>query len=316
MLSRVANSIYWLSRYIERAENVARFIDVNYNMSLGQVDGVMDVWSSLVYTTGDHDKFEELYEGTTRENVLNFLAFDSRNPNSIFSCVRAARENARSVRESITMAMWEQVNRFYLVVKNAATNAQGLSDTVAFCEAVRIASHSLVGTAYTTMSHGEAWHFLQLGRLLERADKTSRIVDVQYFLLLPSTEDVGTSLDIVRWSALLKSTSALGMYRRVYGRIEPGDVAAFLLLNGQFPRAVRFCLAGCHDSMRQITGSAPRSFRYTSEKMLGKLSTDFDYTSIDDVVDQGMHEFIDDLQTRLNEIGKTIHEDFFRIPNA
>lgn len=314
MLSRVANSIYWMSRYIERADNVARFIDVNYNMALGQGEGVLDVWSSLVYTTGDHESFKELYGQPTQENVLNFLAFSEENPNSIYSCVRSARENARAVRETITGEMWEHVNRFYLLVQAAAQSGAGLNDPVEFCRSVRNASHSLVGTAYTTLSHGEAWHFLRLGRLLERADKTSRIVDVQYYLLLPKTEDVGSSLDIVRWSALLRSASALGMYRRMYGRIEPRDVAEFLLLNGEFPRAVRFCLMRCHDSISQITGSQPRTFRIKAEKLVGRLATDFDYTSVDDVIDRGMHEFIDDLQTSLNNIGNAIHEDFFTVP--
>ena len=209
MLSRVADSVYWMSRYVERAENVARFIDVNFNLTLGEGTNLGNQWEPLVDTTGDHRAFSRRYSAATRETVLQFLAFDSSNPNSILSCVTAARENARTIRETITSPMWEHVNRFYLMVKSAARSQATAAIPTGFCDAVKNASHSLVGTTYTTMSHGEAWHFLRLGRLLERADKTSRIVDVQYFLLLPQAEDVGSSIDIARWSALLKSASAL-----------------------------------------------------------------------------------------------------------
>ena len=217
MLSRVANSVYWMSRYIERAENVARFIDVNYHLTLGEGEAFVDRWSPLVYTTGDHERFEEQHGIATRENVLQFLAFSKDNPNSILSCVSAARENARAIRETITSPMWTHINRFYLMMLDAARNDRDLSDPGALCDAVKNASHSLVGTTYTTMSHSEAWNFLKLGRLLERADKTSRIADVQYFLLLPSAEDVESPLDVLRWSALLRSTSALEMYRKTHG---------------------------------------------------------------------------------------------------
>lgn len=314
MLSRVANSVYWMSRYLERAENVARFIDVNYNLTLGEGTAFNDRWAPLVFTTGDHEQFEERFSVASCENVVQFLAFDTENPNSIASCVAAARENARTIRETITSPMWEHVNRFYLLVMSAAESGEGLRDAVSFCKAVRDASHSLVGTTYTTMSHGEAWHFLRLGRLLERADKTSRIADVQYYLLLPKAEDVGSSLDIVRWSALLKSASALEMYRRGHGSIVPKKVAQFLLLDKHFPRSVHFCVRGAQDSICAITGSQPQTYRVDTEKLIGRLASEFVYTSIDDIIARGMHEFIDEFQTSLNQVGEAIHDDFFTVP--
>ena len=314
MLSRVANSVYWMSRLIERAENVARFIDVNYNLTLGDGSAFANQWEPLVYTTGDHDLFKESYDAATRDNVLRFLAFDKENSNSIISCVLSARENARTIRETITSPMWEHINRFYLMIKAAAGDSSILQDPSSFCDAVRNASHTLVGTTYTTMSHGEAWHFLRLGRLLERADKISRIADVQYYLLLPRPEDVGTSLDVVRWSALLRSNSALEMYRRVHGAIEPQRVAEFLILDRNFPRSIRFCLIGAQHSLSEITGSKPGTFRLRTEQLIGRLSSEFDYMSIDEIIQQGMHEFIDAFQIRVNNIGNAIHEDFFTVP--
>ncbi len=313
MLSRVAASVYWISRYVERAENVARFIDVNFNLTLGDSTPLSEQWAPLVSTTGDSELFAKLYGNASRENVLEFLAYDDRNPNSILSCVQNARENARSIRETITVPMWHEINRFYLLVNEAARDIGGLTEPNEFCDAVKNASHTLLGLTYATMSHGEAWHFARMGRLMERADKTSRIVDVQYFLLLPSAEDVGTSLDVARWSALLRSTSALTMYRRVHGRITPERVAQFLILDHNFPRSMHFCLIGAQDSLRKITSSEIGTFSCLTEKLMGRLRTDLDYTSIEDVIQEGMHEYIDAFQTRLNQIGDAIHQDFFRL---
>ena len=240
MLSRVAESVYWMCRYVERAENVARFIDVNYNITLGESDTLGNQWAPLVYTTGDQDDFQERFGEPTREKVLKFLLFDEQNPNSIISCASAARENARTIREIIPSVVWEQLNKFYMMVRSAAGFTTTLDQPQEFCERVRLASHMIVGATDATMSHGEAWHFSRFGRLLERADKTSRIVDVQYYILLPDARDVGSTLDVVRWSALLKSASALVMYRRQHGKIEPERVADFLILDRDFPRAMHF----------------------------------------------------------------------------
>lgn len=311
MLSRVADSIYWMSRYIERAENVARFIDVNHNITLGEAANNGQQWAPLVYTTGDQELFKKLYGEPERDTVLRFLAFDDRNPNSILSCISSARENARTVRESITAPMWEQVNRFYLMVRAAAQSGAALVEPTAFCDEVKLSSHALVGHTYSTMSHGEAWHFSRVGRLLERADKTSRIVDVQYFHLLPTVGDVGSPLDLVRWNALLRSTSALTMYRRVHGRILPDKVADFLVLDRDFPRAMRFCIMRCQHSIEEITGSKPGTFTCRTAQLAGRLRSEMDYTAIEDVIREGLHEYIDRFQRLSNGIGQALQEDFF-----
>ncbi|MCA9262560.1 MAG: alpha-E domain-containing protein [Planctomycetales bacterium] len=311
MLSRVANSVYWLNRYVERAENVARFIDVNYNLTLGDDDALEDQWAPLVFTTGDQDDFAERYGDMTRENVLKFLMFDAANSNSILACVAQARENARTIREVMSSVVWEQLNKFYLMVSSAAQFNTTYEQPQDFCERVRLASHLIVGAQDATTSHGEAWHFARLGRLLERADKTSRIVDVQYYILLPDAHDVGTALDVIRWSALLKSASALEMYRRRYGKIVPSCVADFLILDRQFPRSMHFCLTKAQESLRNITGSVSGTFRNASEQRMGRLCSSLDYTHVDDIIRTGLHEYVDDFQRQLNEVGSEIHNDFF-----
>lgn len=313
MLSRVADSVYWMSRYVERAENVARFIDVNHNLSLELGDTVGEQWAPLVFTTGDADLFLARYPEVSRESVIQFLAFDRENPNSILSCVQKARENARTIRENISSAMWEEINKFYHMVRSAAKAGEISEQPFEFCNQVKLASHLLIGITDSTMSHGEAWHFGRIGRLIERADKTSRIVDVKYFILLPDPRDVGSSLDVVQWSALLRSASALEMYRRVHGRISPERVADFLILSREFPRSIHFCVIKSQESLAEITGSALGTFANLVEQRTGRLRAELDYTSVANIIDRGLHEYIDDLQTQLNDIGQAIFDDFFRV---
>ncbi len=311
MLSRVASYIYWLNRYIERAENYARFIEVNLNLSLDLPRGTIEQWEPLVATTGDHEAFVGRHGKATKDNVLHFLIADHENANSILSCLLGARENARSVREIISSEMWEQVNRFYLMVKDAVTGCMSSHSLHAFLGEVKAESHLLWGITDATMSHGEGWHFAQLGRLLERADKTSRILDVKYFILLPTAEEVGTPFDMIQWSDLLKSASALEMYYKRYGRIAPDDVAAFLILDPTFPRAIRYCLIKSEDSLHAISGSERGSYQNMAKKRLGRLRAELDFVDIEDCVTRGLHEFVDDFQTRLNRVGEAIFETFF-----
>jgi uncharacterized alpha-E superfamily protein len=316
MLSRVAESIFWMSRYIERAENVARFIDVNMQlaMDLGP-QGLRgpEQWTPLVVTTGDSELFSELYGQPDRQKAIEFLTFDDRNPNSIVSCLGMARENARTVREMISSPMWEELNKFFLTVRAARSNGNILNTAYEFFNEVKLSSHLLEGITVATMSHGEAWHFARMGRLIERADKTSRILDVKYYMLLPDAEDVGTPLDTVQWSALLESASALEMYRKRFGRIAPTDVADFLILNREFPRAIHFCLIKAEDSLLSITGRERGLFRTLPEQRLGRLRAQLDYTQIGEIIEQGLHEFIDAFQLQLNLVGDAIHETFFAI---
>ena len=202
MLSRVAESIYWMTRYIERAENVARFVDVNLNLMLDFPGSSDQQWQPLVDITGDTEDFKERYGEASQASVIRFLTFDTKNSNSILSSVRAARENARSVREIISSSMWEHLNQSYLMLTAAASRRREISDPHELFSSVKTASQAFTGITDTTMTHNEGWHFCRLGRQLERADKTSRILDVKYFLLLPKVDDVGTTVDDVQWAAV------------------------------------------------------------------------------------------------------------------
>jgi uncharacterized alpha-E superfamily protein len=295
-----------MARYVERAENVARFIDVNHNLSLDQGETLSDQWAPLVFTAGDQEAFFRRHGQATRENVLNFLTFDLENPNSILACLSQARENARTAREIISSDMWEELNRFYLLARDAAQHG-GNTDHDFFCQ-IKRSSYLLIGTTDVTMSHGEAWHFAQMGRLLERADKTSRILDVKSFLLLPQAAELEATFDVTQWSALLRSTSALEMYRREHGRTSPQKVIDFLLLNRRFPRSVRYCLGVAEDSLHAITRTPANRFTNRAEQELGRLRSELDFTSVDDVMRAGLHAFIDAVQRGINKTGEAIYQ--------
>ena len=311
MLSRVAEAVYWMARYIERAENLARFIDVTLNLQLDQPAGGDANWAPLVRVTGDDDVFAERYGEATKDNVIHFLALDREYPNSIISALTAARENARTVRETISSEAWEQVNEFYHFVKDASFTEEAVRSPWEFFDHVKRCSHLFNGVTDATMSHGMGWNFLNVGRMLERADKTSRILDVKYFTLLPRVTDVGTTIDDLQWSSVLRSVSGLEMFRKRYRMITIERVIEFFLLDRAFPRAVQCCLIQADKSLHEITGTPEGAFSNSAEQQSGRLRSDLAFTDVDSIVHQGMHEFIDRLQTRINDVGDAIFETFF-----
>ena len=311
MLSRVAESIYWMSRYVERAENVARFISVNLHLSLDLPGEADQQWLPLVVTTGDEQTFADRYDAGTKSEVIQFLTFDRSNSNSILSCLDSARANALSARDIISLEMWEHINRFYLMLKDSAGVQAALDNPYDFYEQIRVSGQQFMGVTDATMTHGEAWHFCRLGRSIERADETSRILDVKYFILLPTLHDVGTPYDDIQWSALLRSASAFEMYRQRHGRILPARVVDFLVLDREFPRAVLYCLTKANESLHAISGSALGSFSNDPEQLLGQLRAELAYARAEEIIAHGLHEFVDGLQRRLNLVGDAIYESFF-----
>lgn len=313
MLSRVASSIFWLSRYVERAENIARILDVNIHMTLDLPSSFQEQWAPLIRITADDEIFAEHFGEPTQETVTRFLLFDRDYPNSILSCLRAARENARAIRDAITSEMWEQLNDFYHLVNNAYSDPGVLDSPHDLLDQIKKESHQFIGIVHALYTHGEGYHFSRLGRSIERADKTSRILDVKYFVILPSVSIVGTPYDGIQWAAVLKSISSLEMYRKKFGRISPDRVVEFLLLDHEFPRSVRFCLGNAEHSLHAITGTPMGTYRNKAEQRLGQLSSEMSYTSSSEIIDSGLHEFLDSLQGKLNGLDDAINETFFAL---
>ncbi|MCZ8154922.1 MAG: alpha-E domain-containing protein [Leptospira sp.] len=321
MLSRVAESVFWLNRYIERAENYSRFIDVNHQLSLDLNHDFPNQWLPLVYTTGDADEYNKKYSEVNPANVIKFMTFDEENPNSIYNCLSRARENARTIRENISTAMWEVLNEFYLSVKdyrktymdNPETRGDGISsDLSEFLSSVRRNCHSFYGCSDATIAHDEVWNFSLLGRFLERADKTTRILDMKYFILLPSVQDVGSTLDLLQWLSLLKSASAHEMYNRVYKKVHPNDIAEFLILNDTLPRSIVFCLQEIEESLDKISGTKEGLPKNEAQIATSKYLTSLRAESIESIFDKGLHEYLDLIQIELNQIGEKIVERFFK----
>ena len=311
MLSRTANAIYWMSRYLERVDNVARFIQVNIHLILDlRLENDDICWRSLVSASGDDELFAERYDETTRDNVLHFLTFDKRNPNSILSCIHKARENARSVREIISCEMWGCINELFHLMHEYHRKRK-IEMFQAFFEKIRMASHLYMGLVENTMSHSEEWHFARVGRMLERADKTARILDVKYFLLLPSLEYIDSPYDSVEWSAVLKSVNAFETYRKQYHRINYKNVADLLIFDTVFPRSITYCVETAKKSLKVITDLLNvRVYAHTELQRIRKLLGD---SNVQEVLTNGLHEFIDLFQFKLNVLDVAIQNSFFAI---
>ena len=209
--------------------------------------------------------------------------------------------------------MWEHINKFYLSVIDCG-GLDAVSDDLAdFYSSVSSTGQQFTGVTDATMTQGEGWHFCRLGRMIERADKTSRILDVKYFILLPQPSDVGTPYDDIQWMALLRSASALEMYRQRHGVLTPRNVVAFLILDREFPRAVLHCLTNANEALHCISGSKLGGFTNPAEQRLGQLRAKLAYSNADDIIGSGLHEFIDHLQEELNQVGESISETFFAL---
>jgi uncharacterized alpha-E superfamily protein len=300
-----------MSRFIERAENTARFIDVNFRLIL---DIPMDIalqWEPMIRVTGDSDLYNKRYHRYNQENVLNFLVFDRNYMNSVVSCVNQARENARTMREIISTEMWQCINEFYLFLLNPMAIGEAFMSPNSFFTKIKNHSQLLAGLAESTMVHNEGWHFSRMGRFLERADKTSRILDVKYFILLPRSDYVGTAYDALHWAALLRSASALDMYRKQFHEITPSNIAQFLFFESDFPRSVKYCLRECDTSIHDITGAPLGSYSTLAERQLGMLRAEIDYADVAEIIQTGLHEYIDTFQLKLNKVGDSISSSFF-----
>jgi uncharacterized alpha-E superfamily protein len=314
MLSRVAESMFWMSRYVERAENVGRFIDVNCNLTLDSTQRQDDQWQALVNTTGDHEEFAKQYKSATKENVIHFLTFDRKNLNSIYCCVRAARENARTVREVISSDMWEQINTFYLMLNETSAEKKALENPYDFFNQVKMASHLILGVTDSTLSHGEGWNFCRLGRFIERTDKTSRILDVKFYMLQsPYAKPVAESQEDIQWGAVLKSASALEMYRKKYRRIDPSRVVEFLMLDSEFPRSILFCMKTAQKSLSALRSDSHGDVAGKAEELISVTCRELSSTKVEKILEVDLHQYLDKLQTHLNDVGSAIHEAFFGV---
>ncbi|MEN3370189.1 MAG: hypothetical protein V7609_2332 [Verrucomicrobiota bacterium] len=315
MLSRVADSLYWMSRYIERAENNARIADVNLQMLLDLTNqhesDPQQQWDPIISSLEENELFASLYDKPDGKAVIDFVSLQKKNPNSIQSCLTLARENARTTSEQVSSEMWEQINRLYLFVKSDAAKKLVRTSPYEFFKRIILGSHLFQGITDATMTHGEGWDFIRIGRLLERADCTSRILDVKYHILLPSGEKVGGNIDTIQWMSVLKSCSALEAYRKVYvGQVAPWKVAEFVITHSAFPRSIRFSVDCFDAALHHISGSNETNYANEAERLSGRLRSELDYAAIGDIFKFGLHEYLEQIQDRLAEINHALHATY------
>jgi len=317
MLSRVANSLYWMSRYTERAENIARLVDTNLQLLLDfrnlDEKRLAQYWLPIIQASGDEEAFFKLHPKATGPAVTEFLVFQEENPSSIIQCISQARENARMVRDQITVELWEELNGLYLFVRSPEARDMWKRSPSDFFAQIKASSLLVIGISSSTLTRNEGWWFIQAGQFIERADKTSRILDVR-FQSLPDrgAPETISQAETVEWSAILHSCSAWDAYKAIYGAdVHPRHVAEFLVLNEDFPRSVRFCAEELNTALRRLSGVAEGRFQNDAERHAGRLLAELQFSTVDEIFERGLHRYLDDLQTKLNTIGDSLFSAYF-----
>ncbi len=313
MLSRTADHLFWMSRYVERAENTARLLDVNYQTALlPQSDAVaLAGWQGLVSTSELMPAYTEKYGAVNARDVMNFMVRDESNSSSILSCLTAARENARAVRGTLTTEVWETHNETWLEVRRNLNNGVFERDPAAFFEWVKFHSHLSRGVTNGTMLMDEALYFMRLGTFLERADNTARLMDVkfqtEYGEFHGAVGEKDEEYDFYHWSAVLRSVAGFENYRKVYRDvIKPELVADLMILRPDMPRSL---LASLNEVVINLGMLATERSNDTLRRA-GKLCAELKYGHIDEILDTGLHAFLTQFLDRVNDLGSHISRDF------
>jgi len=298
-----------MARYMERAENIARLLDVNYRLSLmpQPSDQLDKAWAATLRIMGLDELYWEKYDEITPENVFDLMIFDRENLSSIWNCLRAARENAHAVRGTITSELWETMNGTWLKMRDFTPAALADIEVSEFFEWVKYRSHLSRGVTIGTMLQDEAWRFTRIGTYLERADNTARILDVKYQLLLPAGEVEGGAADYYQWSALLRSVSAFEVYRKVYrDLITPARVAELLLLRADMPRSLARCMREVYGNLRKVGNNRSAE----TERRAGEMDASLRFGRVDDIMRGGLHNYLVKVLARIQDLSNRIANDF------
>lgn len=308
MLSRTADHLFWMARYTERAENMARMLDVNMQTQLlpQSAEAAEQGWRAVLGISELQPAFDEKYGLLTRKDVIDFMVRDPENPSSIAVCLTHARENARAVRGTLTTEVWETQNTTWLEMNHLLRDGILERDPGEFFEWVKHRSHLSRGVTIGTMLKDEAFYFIRLGTFLERADNTARLIDVKFHgasrELLTATD-----MDFYHWAAVLRSVSAFETYRKAYRDvITPERVAELLILRGDMPRSLMACLAEVVNNLEQVRNDVSRE----TERFAGRLHADLQFNSIEDIMRHGLHDFLTDFLEQIYDLGNRVSRDF------
>ena len=313
MLSRVADSLYWMSRYLERAEHTARLLDVNLNQMLESAQYADLRWERLYRSL----RVPALESGPDEAyRVSQSLTFDTENRASIVSCLASARENARQVREQISSEMWEQLNRLYLRVKRSTIEEIWHAQPHMFLAGVKQGVQLFQGVTDATMNHSEGWHFIRVGCYIERASQTSTLLDVHFRSLMEIQEPfTNASLDYMSWVGLLRSCASFESYCKVYtANFQPNQIAEFLLLNAETPRSLRFAATMMQGALQTITKITTVRNAGRVERLAGRLRASLDYDQIDEIMGGSMHSYLENIQFQCRQINEAIYQVYITYP--
>jgi uncharacterized alpha-E superfamily protein len=315
MLSRTAADLYWMSRYLERAENLARMLEVSYSLSLmpqaGRSDGRAELAMSLL-AAGTLDDYHRRHGELNVEYMLHFFALDERNPGSIYCCLRAARSNAHAVRGRITADMWENINATWLEMRNIADKGLARYGINSFCEWVKERSHLFRGATAGTIMRNDAYGFIRLGTFLERADNTLRLLDARYEMFGEESEEVSdnSARGYYQWSALLRALSSFEAFNEIY-RTAPGaeQVSEMLLLRADVPRSLHACV----EELAQLLASLPGDNGRPAQRLAAELSARLRFTGIEEILASGLHQWLTHYIGQINHLGQSVHDSYLEV---
>jgi uncharacterized alpha-E superfamily protein len=305
LLGRTASGLYWMHRYIERAENMARIVDAGLRMALTRTSAASEEWSSVVSSAGVRPGFEARHRAFTATNVADFLLRERENPSSVLSCIEAARSNARMVRTALTRDAWESVNEAWMALTGVLAQPLMESELPPVLDHIKRETSLIRGAFHGTMLRNEIFNFCRIGTCIERSDNTARILDVKYYVLLPSVSYVGTTLDNYQWESILRSVSAHRSYRWVYdGQYRPGQIADYLILDGRMPRSLQYCYRNIVENLDFLAKDygARQPSNVSAAATLSRLAS----LGIDAIMDLGLHEFLSDFIAQNNKLGAEI----------
>ena len=309
MLGKTAGGLLWMFRYMERCENLARLVETGQRIALTRPDRADSEWSSLLQTASSRDAFDAQHDEVTGEAVIDWLLRSKDNPASVINCIAQARTNARLVRTAITREVWESVNEAWMVLGRELSGRVSMRDLQRVLGVIRQRSAFVRGALHGTMLRNDIYDFARLGTFMERADATARLLDVKYYVLLPSAAGVGSSLDNAQWEVILRAVSAEGAYRMVHGRVRvASDIARFLMLDKRQPRSLSFC----YDKIGANLDYLERDYgvRMPSHDMSETICRDLDHATIHSIIETGLHEFLQDFLRRNAALAAQIEHDY------
>jgi uncharacterized alpha-E superfamily protein len=309
MLGRTANGLYWMFRYIERAENIARLVDVGLRVSLTRAGSSDEDWHGVLESAGVRDAYSEVHPELTAANAVDYLLRDRANLSSVMSCIEAGRNNARMVRTALTRETWEATNEAWIDLKARLSRKLRPADLPELIDVIKHRCGLIRGAFHGSMLRNEIYNFARIGTFIERADNTSRILDVKYYVLLPSVSQVGSALDNFQWESILRSVSAHRSYGWVYdGEYQAASIADFLILKVQMPRSLAYCYEKIVSNLGYLADDYGE--RLKAHETADAIRAMLNRRAITDIMDHGLHEFLEDFVARNNQLSAEISEGY------